>query len=80
MKALCIDFICPAKTKPITLLECWALVAWLAVLAQVVDWAYRHLFRSLLSHSLVGGVLAILLAVAVPPMLNMLNSVLLTRE
>lgn len=56
------------------------LVAWLAVLAQLVDWAYRHLFRSLLSHSLVGGVLAILLAVAVPPMLNMLNSVLLTRE
>ncbi len=56
------------------------LVAWLAVMAQLVDWTYRHFFRSLLSHSIVGGMIAILLAVCVPPMLNMLNSVLLTRE
>ncbi len=56
------------------------LATWLAVMAQLVDWTYRHFFRSLLSHSIVGGSIAILLAVGVPPMLNMLNSVLLTRE
>ena len=56
------------------------LVVWLAVMAQLVDWTYRHLFRFLLSHSIVGGGIAITLAVGVPPMLNMLNSVFLTRE
>lgn len=56
------------------------LVLWLAVMAQLVDWTYRHFFRALLSHSIVGGSVAIVLSVSVPPMLNMLNSVLVTRE
>ena len=56
------------------------LVVWLAVMAQLVDWTYRHFFRFLLSHSIVGGGIAITLAVGVPPMLNMLNSVFLARE
>jgi hypothetical protein len=49
-------------------------------LAQLIDWTYRHLFRALLSHSIIGGLIAILLAVGLPPMLNLLNSIIVTRE
>ena len=52
----------------------------LEILAQLIDWTYRHLFRALLSHSIIGGLIAILLAVGLPPMLNLLNSIIVTRE
>ena len=55
-------------------------VIWLAAMAQVVDWAYRHFFRALLSSSMAGGVVAIVLAVVLPATLNMLTSVVLARE
>ena len=55
-------------------------VGWLLVLAQLVDWAYRHLFHRLLEHSLLGGVVAVGLAVAVPPLLNGLNGTILSAQ
>jgi hypothetical protein len=53
---------------------------WLAAMAQIVDWTYRHFFHHLLEHSLAGAVVAVGLAVLVPPLLNTLNGLVLTTQ